>query len=342
MLNETIVKAILKLTNMTLPVELTGELITFALLICFIGLSNLENHFPKVVRPTSQTKKSFQVNIGLFIFNSLLLSLCSVSTLYLIADHYSSFGLLSHMPNNAVKMTLSFLAFDLLLYVWHRICHNVDTLWVFHRVHHNDPYLNVSTAFRLHFVEILITNLLKALLIVLLGIDKTLVLMIEAFSTLWIMFHHTNISFKHERSLGCLLIVPSMHRTHHSADRNEHDSNYGAVFSTWDRLFGTLLELEPSKIGIHGNSPQDVFNLIKFGLGLGIPKPVAQAAQPVNLDRMIAEAAYYKAEKRNFRPGDDMRDWFEAKTEILNQVCGKKRCQGNSQSTWWGGFFSHS
>jgi hypothetical protein len=39
---------------------------------------------------------------------------------------------------------------------------------------------------------------------------------------------------------------------------------------------------------------------------------------------MIAEAAYYKAEKRGFYPGNDIRDWLEAKREIIALVYGDK------------------
>lgn len=340
MFSEIMSKTSSTLSTLSWPVELTGEVVTFVLLMIFLGLSNLENRFPKIKRPVSETKQSYRINLGLFVFNNLLLSACSVTTLFLIAEHYAHMGPLSRMHNQPVKLLLAFLAFDFLLYVWHWISHNVNTFWVFHRVHHNDPLVNVSTAFRLHFVEALITHILKALLIVLLGIDKTVVLLIEAFSTMFIMFHHTNIGFRSERLWGLVVIVPSLHRTHHSVDRSEHDSNYGAVLSIWDRLFGTLLEAEPKKIGIHGDSPQDLFGLVKFGLGLG--KPKTAMPHPANLDSMIAEAAYYKAEKRNFRPGDEMRDWLEAKTEVLSQLYGKKRIHRHSPSNWWDGFFSHS
>lgn len=74
----------------------------------------------------------------------------------------------------------------------------------------------------------------------------------EAIITFFVMFHHTNISFKGEILLGRVLIVPYLHRAHHSIQRNEHDNNYGAVLSLWDRLFGTLAELETAKIGIKG------------------------------------------------------------------------------------------
>lgn len=303
----------------TWPVELTGELVAFALLLCFAGLSNLENRFPKIHRPTRQIIQSYRTNISLFVFNNLLMSACSISTLYLIADNYSSYGLLNHVASPTLKALLSFLAFDMLLYVWHQACHRVDAFWRFHRVHHNDPYLNVSTAFRLHFVEVIITNILKMLLIVALGVDKMLVLVIESIITICIMFHHANISFKYERALGLLMIVPFLHRVHHSTERREHDRNYGAVLSVWDRLFGTFAAFEPRKIGIDGNSPQDLFNLLKFGLGL----ETAARELPNNLDDMIAEAAYYEAEKRNFYPGCELRDWLEAKKQIMDEVCGK-------------------
>jgi hypothetical protein len=119
--------------------------------------------------------------------------------------------------------------------------------------------------------------------------------------------------------------VLHMHRTHHSTQRNEHDSNYGAVLSLWDRLFGTLTELKPAEIGINGNSPQDLVNLIKFGFTLPTPPSV----QTINLDAMIAEAAYYKAEKRGFYPGNDIQDWLEAKRDIIALVYGDTPVKNN-------------
>ena len=133
------------------------------------------------------------------------------------------------------------------------------------------------------------------------------------------------MSFRGEHLLGRVLIVPYLHRMHHSMVRNEHDHNYGAVLSLWDRLFGTLAELEPAKIGIKGDSPQTFIKLVKFGFTV-TSKPTEL---PINLEAMIAEAAYYKAEKRNFYPGHEIRDWLEAKKEIFRQVYGD-----NSLANW--------
>jgi sterol desaturase/sphingolipid hydroxylase (fatty acid hydroxylase superfamily) len=267
--------------------------------------------------------RSYQTNINQFIFNSIVISLLSASPLVMLAEHHSGRGLLSYIANPAWKALLSFLLLDLLLYCWHRISHSFDGLWMFHKVHHNDPYLNVSTAFRLHIVELLIITVLKSAYIILLGVDKTMVLTNETLLALFIMFHHSNISFRGEKRLGQVIIAPYLHRAHHSTERNEHDTNYGAVFSIWDRLFGTLTEREPVEIGIKNSTPQTVLGLVKFGFTPANPAPVS--AEPhLNLNAMIAEAAYYKAEKRAFTPGNELHDWLEAKREIIRMVYGDR------------------
>jgi hypothetical protein len=206
---------------------------------------------------------------------------------------------------------------------------------MFHKVHHNDPYLNVSTSFRIHVLEVFLTNILKAAFIITLGIDQVIALINEVITTLVIMFHHSNISIKGEKLLSRVLIVPSLHRVHHSTQRNEHDNNYGAVLSLWDRLFGTLAELKPAEIGIKGNSPQDLVSLIKFGFTLQTPPSV----QTIDMEAMIAIAAYYKAEKRGFQPDNEIRDWLEAKRDIIKLVYGDKLVRNRPESKPQHNFF---
>ena len=312
--------------NFKWPTMLPAEVMALTLLMVFAILSTLEFQAPREKLPKKHLLQSYKTNIGLLIINSVGLSLVSASTLLVLAERYSDKGLFNTLSSPAWKAVLSFLMLDLLMYLWHKACHSYDCLWMFHKVHHNDPYLNISTSFRIHFLELVICNFLKASLIILLGIEGTTVLTSEAIMTFFIMFHHTNISVMGEKLLGHVIIVPSLHRTHHSTQRNEHDSNYGAVLSLWDRLFGTLTELKPAEIGINGSSPQDLVNLIKFGFTLPTPPSV----QTINLDAMIAEAAYYKAEKRGFYPGNDIHDWLEAKRDIITLVYGDKPVKNNA------------
>lgn len=313
--------------NFRWPSMVPGEVLALTLVMVFAILATLEFHAPREKLPKKHLRQSYNTNISLFFVNSIAMSLVSASSLLILAERYSNKGLFNTIISSpAWKAVLSFLLLDLLMYLWHKASHSFDCLWMFHRVHHNDPYLNMSTSFRIHFLELFITNALKAILIVILGIEEAMVLTSEAIMTLFIMFHHTNISFMGEILLGHVIIVPSLHRTHHSTQRSEHDSNYGAVLSLWDRLFGTLAELKPAEIGIKGSSPQDLVNLIKFGFTLQTPP----STQAINLDVMIAEAAYYKAEKRGFYPGNEIRDWLEAKREIIALVYGDKSVKHNS------------
>jgi len=297
----------------------------FILLFSFAAFAAMEKHAPRHKVSTQCLRQSYNSNLSLFMFNSLIMSLLSASMLWIVARQHFSQGLLSYIPNSGWKIALSLLSLDLLLYVWHKACHRYDGLWMFHKVHHNDPYLNVSTGFRVHVTELFMGYILKATVIIAMGIDELTVLVNEVVTTLFIMFHHTNSSFKGERWLGYMFTTPSLHRTHHSVERKEHDSNYGAILSIWDRLFGTLLEVEPKKIGINGYSPLDFINLVKFGFVEKLP-PVPL---PVNLDVMIAEAAYYKAEKRKFEPGQEWDDWLEAKKEIMQMVFSNKNVRIN-------------
>jgi len=310
-------------SHLTWSSIMSGELATFTLLIVFAVLLALEISYPKRKLPFKQFRQSYQTNASLFVLNNIVISLLSAAPLLMVAENYSDQGLLSYISNPAWKTLLSFLLLDLMLYVWHKASHRFDCLWMFHKVHHNDPYLNVSTAFRIHIAELLIIIALKVVYIITLGVDKTMVLTNETLLALFVMFHHANISFHGEKRLAKVIITPYLHRAHHSTERNEHDNNYGTVFSIWDRLFGTLTELEPAEIGIKNSSPQTVFGLIKFGFTS--ENPVPANGLKVNLKAMIAEAAYYKAEKRAFTPGNELRDWLEAKREIIRMVYGDQR-----------------
>jgi sterol desaturase/sphingolipid hydroxylase (fatty acid hydroxylase superfamily) len=303
----------------------SGELATTALLVFFVILSTLEARTPKIRNTPSGKRRSIKTNINLFVFNSAALSLLPVSSLLILAEQYSGKGLLSYIVDPAWKIIISFLLLDLMYYLWHKASHSFDCLWIFHKVHHSDPYLNVSTAFRVHFVELFIITAMKAVYIVLMGADKTIVLINETITTLFVMFHHANISFRSEKLLGKIVIVPYLHRVHHSTERHEHDRNYGSVLSIWDRLFGTCAELEPAEIGIKNNVPQDLLSLLKLGFTNG-PAPAAPVLVHEHIKPMIAEAAYFKAKKRDFSPGYELYDWLEAERDITRLV-GKDRLQ---------------
>ena len=180
----------------------SGSLASFVLIMFFAFLVVIELNSPKEKLNLTQMQSSYLANIKLFVFNSLIISLLSIPSLLLLASHYADKGLLNAISNPIEKAIISFLAMDLMLYCLHKTCHQVDCLWMLHKVHHNDPYLNVTTAFRLHFLEIMLITGMKALLVLVLGIEQTWLLANEAVIAFFIMLHHSNIVLLAEELLG--------------------------------------------------------------------------------------------------------------------------------------------
>lgn len=122
----------------------------------------------------------------------------------------------------------------------------------------------MTPALRFHIGGLLLTLFAKAVFILAVGIEAHVLLFCEAVTLLFQLFHHSNITFSGEQLLAKLFIVPAGHRVHHSTRRDEHDHNYGAVFSVWDRLFRTGKEAVPADIGLARVSDQNFGELLWF------------------------------------------------------------------------------
>ncbi|SJM96555.1 sterol desaturase family protein [Crenothrix polyspora] len=195
-------------------------------------------------------KASFVTNTTAFLFNNVILTALRATSLFFVAQQFSSHGLLSGMSNNPVKWVFSLLLYDLAIYIWHIASHKYEFLWRFHKVHHSDKSFNVSTGFRFHVIDLFLEIPYKCLFVILIGVDAYLVLAIETVQLFFIFFHHSNLTFNNEARLSKFIITPSLHRTHHSTLRSEHDSNYGIVLAFWDKLFDTRKEAIPEHIGL--------------------------------------------------------------------------------------------
>src|SRR5438105_531377 len=141
------------------------------------------------------------------------------------------------------EFALSFLLMDLAFYYWHLANHRVPFLWRFHNVHHIDPDLDVSTAFRFHFGEITLSSIFSVVQISLIGISPWAFAIYQIAFQAEVMFHHSNLRLPigFERSLSKIVVTPRMHGIHHSQVQRENNSNFGTVFTWWDRLHRTLV-----------------------------------------------------------------------------------------------------
>lgn len=183
-------------------------------------------------------------NLGVAIVNTVVLALlfgaATVAVAKWAADN--DYGFLRHVDLPAVAtFVLAIVILDAWMYFWHRITHAVPLLWRFHRMHHSDDRMDVTTATRFHLGELATSATLRLGLIPLLGFDVTQVLVYDTLVLIITHFHHANISLgRWDRVLCWFIVTPAMHQVHHSRHRPETDSNFATVLSIWDRLARTF------------------------------------------------------------------------------------------------------
>lgn len=134
------------------------------------------------------------------------------------------------------------------LWWWHWLNHRWRPLWRFHLVHHVDLDLDASTALRFHFGEMGASVLFRIAQLRLTGVDRVTVSTWQSMLLLSILFHHSAIrlSERADRLLSWWIVTPRMHEIHHSAVRDETDSNWSSLLSVWDRIHGTYRHDVPS------------------------------------------------------------------------------------------------
>lgn len=187
-----------------------------------------------------------------FAVAMLLVRPAALATVQWASD--APFGAIHIVPMSAAaQFILSFLLMDLTFYWWHVLNHRIPFLWRFHNVHHLDPDLDVSTAFRFHFGEIAMSTGFRVLQVSAIGLSAPMFAVYELVFQANTLFHHSNVRLpiRLERLLNLVLVTPRMHGIHHSQVREETNSNYSVVFSWWDRLHRTAgLNIPQSEIVI--------------------------------------------------------------------------------------------
>jgi diguanylate cyclase (GGDEF)-like protein/PAS domain S-box-containing protein len=209
----------------------------------FAVLSSWEFLAPKRVASIG-IKERWRVNTIFLLINAVILRLAlpiaAISGAYLADQNH--WGLLNHyLLPLWLEIIVAFILLDLAMYLQHVMLHVLPILWRFHRVHHSDMEMDVTTGFRFHPVEIVYTLVVKSTLVVLIGAPVIVVIVFELILSLAILFTHSNVYINSvlERTLRKLYVTPDMHRIHHSVRENETNSNFGFIFSFWDKLLGT-------------------------------------------------------------------------------------------------------
>jgi sterol desaturase/sphingolipid hydroxylase (fatty acid hydroxylase superfamily) len=224
-----------------------GAIVGLAVLVCFIA----EQWRPLRVRVRPLGER-LGTNVPMVAIAALTLRLAMVPAALAVAAvaERASVGVLHWVPLPATAAAVAgFLLLDWSIYVWHRLNHRVPWLWRFHLVHHTDLDLDVSTAFRFHAGELLLSVGWRTLAILATGASPMLLVVYEVVTQSATAFHHSNWRLPRglERALSLVLVTPSMHGIHHSVVEDETNSNWSVVFSWWDRLHATLRREPPNE-----------------------------------------------------------------------------------------------
>lgn len=221
-------------------------------------------------RRKEQTPRSerWPGNLGLTLVNALVIRVifpsAAVGAAYLAEQ--LQFGLFHWVPVfPAFEVWFTVVVMDWVVYYQHRLFHAAPLFWKFHRLHHTDLEVDVTTGARFHTLEMLLSMVIRSFFVILLGAPAAGVFLFEFLLGATTLFSHSNIRMPLwlDKILRILIVTPDMHRIHHSVLPAETNSNFGFCLSIWDRLLGTYRAQpkegqEKMKIGL------DVFHDEKY------------------------------------------------------------------------------
>jgi sterol desaturase/sphingolipid hydroxylase (fatty acid hydroxylase superfamily) len=210
------------------------------ILMLFMALESLFPARPRVLPRLAR----WRTNLSLSVLGSAVGLLMSPVLAVVVAATASAqgWGLFNLINLNPwIEGLFAVIMLDLAIWGQHVAFHHIPWLWRLHKVHHTDRDLDATTGVRFHPIEIAISLLWKAAIIVALGPSVIAVIVFEIVLNGTAIFTHCNTSLspRLDRALRTVLVTPDMHRVHHSVVETETNSNYGFNLSIWDRMFRT-------------------------------------------------------------------------------------------------------
>ena len=158
-------------------------------------------------------------------------------------------------------------------YTAHLVEHRVKVLWGFHLIHHTDQEIDTTTANRHHPGESLIRFFFTCLATFIVGAPIAVIMLYQSLSVVFSQFNHANMALpkKLDKALSWVIVSPDMHKVHHHYKLPHTDSNYGNIFSIWDRLFGTFTSLANKDLKYGVDTHMEHQNQYSLGRMLSIP-----------------------------------------------------------------------
>ncbi len=189
-----------------------------------------------------------------FTLTTVLINFLMAFILVFSADWVveNQFGIIQWISMPLVlKAIIGLMLMDLIgAWLVHWIEHHVKWLWQFHVIHHTDQHVDTTTANRHHPGESVIRFIFTTLAVFIVGAPIWLIFIYQSASLVLTQFNHSNVKMPTwlDRSLEMVFCTPNMHRVHHHYRQPYSDTNYGNIFSFWDRIFGTFVRVDNTKL----------------------------------------------------------------------------------------------
>lgn len=234
----------------------------------------IENTLPLFKTPYNKIKHTglnIFFTLTTIVINFAMAFILTWSALYVEENH---FGILHWMgASPLIQVTFGLLLMDFIgAWLAHYIEHHVTWMWQFHVIHHTDQNVDTTTGNRHHPGESVIRFIFTTIAVLIVGAPIWLIFLYQTLSVVLTQFNHANVKVPTwlDKALRLVFCTPDMHRVHHHYRQPYSDSNYGNIFSFWDRIFGTYVEVDNSKL-IYGvdtymdeNVTNDVIELLKI------------------------------------------------------------------------------
>lgn len=164
----------------------------------------------------------------------------------------NQFGVFNFVNFNPwLELLLAVMVLDFVAqWIAHYLLHKVSWMWKFHLVHHSDTKVDATTGTRHHPGDYFIREIFSLLTVILFGIPLSFYIFYRILTIFFTYFTHANICLPGwlDKCLSIVFVTPNMHKFHHHFERPWTDSNFGNIFSLWDRAFGTLVYDNPKKV----------------------------------------------------------------------------------------------
>jgi sterol desaturase/sphingolipid hydroxylase (fatty acid hydroxylase superfamily) len=221
----------------------TGYHILIVMGLVLVCISCVELVIPNISGPADR-KRRWPANIALFVLSLVATAVLPVTSFVIaVWCEINSFGVMNFFNVPFIVKNLATVAvYSFANYGLHYLHHAVPLLWRFHSVHHSDYFVDASTSVRSHPIEQIVGVFCFGMVIALFGLSSIVLLVYPVFEFFVVVFGHSQLQLpaRFEKHLSALIVTPALHHIHHSALPAETDSNFGNVFTIWDRLLGTF------------------------------------------------------------------------------------------------------